>query len=179
MIEGSGSVSRMDDVFKDKKGHKKSQNSRVSCYFFLMIEGSGTGSRSVTDPACPKTSGSATLVSSSVVDPWHFDTDPNPRIRTTELQIWIRILLFRQWLTKCQKIRFFQSFRAYYFLKVHLHQSSKSQKKSQNSRNQGFSYFLCFSMKGSGSVSVQIMTDLGGSKPKDPTDPDPQDWFLA
>jgi hypothetical protein len=32
------------------------------------------------------------IFSSSVVDLWHFDTDPNPGIRTTELRI--PILLF-------------------------------------------------------------------------------------
>ncbi len=37
----------------------------------------------------------------SVVDPWHFGTDPNPRIRTKNM------------------------FFFFYFLKVHLHQSSK------------------------------------------------------
>ncbi len=37
-------------------------------------------------------------------------------------------------------------------------------KKSQNSRNQGFSYFFCLMMEGSGSrsLSVQIMTDSDG-----------------
>jgi hypothetical protein len=32
---------------------------------------------------------------------------------------------FRQWLSKCQKIRFFLRFFAFYFLNVHLRQSSK------------------------------------------------------
>jgi hypothetical protein len=38
-------------------------------------------------------------------------------------------------------------------LKVHLHHFSKikSQKKSQNSRNQGFSYYFCMMKEGSGS----------------------------
>jgi hypothetical protein len=38
-------------------------------------------------------------------------------------------------------------------LKVHLHHFSKikSQKESQNSRNQGFSYYFCMMMEGSGS----------------------------
>jgi hypothetical protein len=44
-----------------------------------------------------------------------------------------RSSLFRQWLASCQrKIRFFQSFFAFYFLKVHLHESSTT----TNSRNQ-------------------------------------------
>ncbi len=37
----------------------------------------------------------------SAVDPWHFGTDPDQRIRDTELRI--RILLFREWLTRCQQ----------------------------------------------------------------------------
>jgi hypothetical protein len=45
-------------------------------------------------------------------------------------------------------------FFAYYFLKVLLQHSSKikSHKKSENSRNKGFSYYFCLMMKGSGSV---------------------------
>ncbi len=44
-------------------------------------------------------------------DPYHCVTDPDPDPA-----------LFRQWLSRCgQKISFF----AYYFLKVHLHQTSK------------------------------------------------------
>ncbi len=41
---------------------------------------------------------------------------------------------------------------AYYFLKVLLHHFSKikSQKESQNSRNQGFSYYFCMILEGSG-----------------------------
>ncbi len=54
-----------------------------------------------------------------------------------------------------QKIIFFQSFFAYYFLKlrVHLHHFSKikGHKKSQNRRNQGFSFF-CMMIEGSRSL---------------------------
>jgi hypothetical protein len=44
-------------------------------------------------------------------------------------------------------------FSAYYFLKLHLHHFSKikSQKESQNGRNQGFSYYFCMMIEGSGS----------------------------
>ncbi len=65
------------------------------------------------------------MLRNSVVDPWHSGTDPDSS--TTDLPIWI--LLFLQWLTRCQlKKSFFQSFcqfGAHYFLKVHLHQSFK------------------------------------------------------
>jgi hypothetical protein len=57
-------------------------------------------------------------------------------------------------------------FSAYYFLKVHLHHFSKikSQKESQNSRNQGFSYYLCMMIEGSGSVPLTSGSDPGGPK---------------
>jgi hypothetical protein len=37
-------------------------------------------------------------------------------------------------------------------------------KKLDNRRNQGFSYYFCLMMKGSGSESVQMMTDPEGPK---------------
>ncbi len=60
---------------------------------------------------------------------------------------------FRHWSSRDhQKTNFFITFSAYYFLKVHLHHFSKmkSPKKSQNSRNQGFSYYFCLMIEGSG-----------------------------
>ncbi len=57
-----------------------------------------------------------------------------------------------------------------------------SQKKSQSSRNQDFSYYFCLVIKGSGSGSI-LLTNGSGSvsrrhKKTDPTDPDtdPQHW---
>jgi hypothetical protein len=59
-----------------------------------------------------------------------------------------------------KKLIFLSSFSSYYFLKVHLHHFSKTkvQKKSQNSRNQGFSYYFCLMIEVSGSnlFPVQI-----------------------
>ncbi len=55
-----------------------------------------------------------------------------------------------------QKTKFFNTiFSAYYFLKLNLHHFSKikSQIKSQNSRNQGFSQYFCTMIEGSGSGS--------------------------
>jgi hypothetical protein len=52
---------------------------------------------------------------------------------------------------------FKKKFFCYYFLKIHLHRFSKdkkskrSDKKSQNSRNQGCSYYFCLIIEGSGS----------------------------
>ncbi len=50
----------------------------------------------------------------------------------------------------------------------------KKSRSHKTVKNQGFSYFFCFMMKGSG--SVQIMTDPvpWGPKHADPTDPNPQ-----
>ena len=77
------------------------------------------------------------------------------RISDQLIQIRLRILIFSSLSFKTlPKNLFFLSFPAYYFLKVHLHHFSKikSQKKSQNSRNQGFSYYFCMMREGSGSV---------------------------
>jgi hypothetical protein len=62
-------------------------------------------------------------------------------------------------------------FSANYFLKVHLHHFSKikSQKESQNRRNQGFSYFFFMMIEGSGSGSIPLTSGSGsgsGTLPK-------------
>jgi hypothetical protein len=53
------------------------------------------------------------------------------------------------------KNKFKKNFVAYYFLKVHLHNFSKikcpKEVTKQNSRNQGFSYYFCLMIEGSGS----------------------------
>jgi hypothetical protein len=49
---------------------------------------------------------------------------------------------------------------------------------SQNRKNQGFSYYFCLMMEGSGSGTVQIVMDLDSGGPKEyPTDP--QHCYLA
>ncbi len=75
---------------------------------------------------------------------------------------------FRHWPSRCQQKpnSLTQFFSACYFLKVHLHHFSKikSQKESQNSRNQGFSYYFCVIIEGSGSESGSIpLTSGSGS----------------
>ncbi len=62
-----------------------------------------------------------------------------------------------------------KSFSAYYFLEVHLHHFSKIkvQKKSQNSRNQGFSYYFCLLIEGSGAAgSIPLSNGSGSGRPK-------------
>jgi hypothetical protein len=74
---------------------------------------------------------------------WLMDPDPDPAIFVIVLQ------------DASKKTNFLHNFSAYYFLKTHLHHFSKinSQKESQNSRNQGVSYYFCMMIEGSGSVS--------------------------
>jgi hypothetical protein len=78
---------------------------------------------------------------------------------------WIRILLFSS-LTfnmPAKNYFFITIFSAYYFLKLHLHHFSKinSQKESQNSRNQGFYYYFCMMIEGSGSESIPLTNGSG------------------
>ncbi len=87
--------------------------------------------------------------------------DPDPTIFVIDLQNVNKKLILKK-------------ISAYYFLKVHLHNFSKikSQKESQNSSNQGFSYYFCMMTEGSGSIPLTN----GGPKHVDP-DPDPQHYW--
>ncbi len=68
------------------------------------------------------------------------DSDPDPAIFVNDLQDAIKKLIWR--------------FFTFYFLKVHLlHFSKKGQKKSQNSKNQGFSYYFFLMIEESGAGS--------------------------
>jgi hypothetical protein len=67
-----------------------------------------------------------------------------------------------------------KKFSAYYLWTVHLHYFTKiksKKKKSQHKRNQGFSYYFCLMIEGSGSVRIRIQE---AQKHTDPTDRDPQ-----
>jgi hypothetical protein len=90
-----------------------------------------------------------------------FSTDSDP-YGTTDLQI--RVLIFSVADKIPTKNNLFFKFFAHYILKEHLHHFSqiKSKKKSQNSRNQGFSYFFCLLMEGS--IRSVKRTDPGGPK---------------
>jgi hypothetical protein len=84
---------------------------------------------------------------------------------------WIRILLFSSLTFKMPTKKNFSLniFSAYYFVKAHLHNflTIKSQIESQNSRNQGFSYYFCMMTEGSGSGSIPL-TDGSGSGTRRP-----------
>jgi hypothetical protein len=65
---------------------------------------------------------------------------------------------------------FFPKFSAYYFLKVRLHHflrvksHKKVIKKSQNSRNQGCSYYFCLMKEGSGAGSRSVPVTNGSKR---------------
>ena len=82
--------------------------------------------------------------------------DPDPAIFGINLQ------------DASKKTNFNTIFSAYYFLKLHLHNFSKikSQKGSQNSRNQGFSYYYCMMIEKSGSGSIPLTSGSGSGRPK-------------
>jgi hypothetical protein len=71
-----------------------------------------------------------------------------------------------------KKLIFNLIFSAYYFLKVHLHlfPKIKSQKESQNSMSQGFSYYFCMMIEGSRSGSesgpIPLTNGSGSGRPK-------------
>ncbi len=86
------------------------------------------------------------------------DSDPDPAVFVIDLQ------------DASIKLIFNTIFSTYFFLKLHLHHFSKikSQKESQNSRNQGFSYYFCMIIEGSGagSRSGYIPLTSGSGRPK-------------
>jgi hypothetical protein len=79
------------------------------------------------------------------------DPDPDPAIFVIDLQ------------DASKKLIFNTIFSTYYFLKVHLHHFSKikSQKESQNRRNQGFSSYFCMMIEGAGSGSIHLTSGSG------------------
>ncbi len=98
----------------------------------------------------------------SVADPWHFGVDPDPDPCPWRMDPDPAIFVI-DLQDASKKLIFNKNFLAYYFLKLHLHHfyflklhlhhfsKIKSQKVSQKSRNQGFSYYFCMMIEGSGS----------------------------
>ncbi len=81
----------------------------------------------------------------SVGNPWHFGTDPDPRIRTSDerirMQIWDAQKHTVLWIQIQMRIR---------------NTGKKIIKMSQNRSNQGLSYYFCLMMEGSGDGSVLV-----------------------
>ncbi len=105
----------------------------------------------------------ASLTVLGIHDILGWNPDPDPRIHAFDPDPAIFVIDLQD----ASKNLFFNTiFSAYYFLKLHLHHFSKikSQKESQNSRNQGFSYYFCMMIDGSG--SIPLTSGSGFGKPK-------------
>ncbi len=110
-------------------------------------------------PTLRQCSGSMTFwggSESGSADPCFWLMDLDPAIFVIDLQ------------DASKKLIYNTIFSAYYFLKVHLHHFSKikSQKESQNRWNQGFSYYFCIMIEGSGSGSISLTSGSGSERPK-------------
>ncbi len=96
------------------------------------------------------------------------DPDPDPRIHASDL--WIRILLFSSLTFKMPtKTIFVKTFSCLLLFEgtfLHSFPKIKSQKESQNSRNQGFSYYFCMMTEGSGSIPLTAGSGSGSRRPK-------------
>ncbi len=90
------------------------------------------------------------------------------RIHEILVRILMRIQLFSSVIFKNSTKKNFSKFFVSYFLKVHFHHFPRMKviKKSLNSRNQNFSYYFCFMIKGSGSISLTNGSKCGLGMPK-------------
>jgi hypothetical protein len=99
------------------------------------------------------------FVPSSVV--WHFGTDPDPGIRTTDLRI---VIFCQRPSTHQQKIIFFPSFLLIrYFLKVKLKHSSKIKKVLTMSQNRKKSRFFLLFLLFDGRIRIRNRANSDGS----------------
>ncbi len=110
----------------------------------------------------------------SVADPWHFGVDPDRSMHLTNVSgcgygSGCGSFYFHHWPSRCQqttnkkKVFLHITFWRYFYI---IFQRLKVKKKSQNSRNKGFSYYLCLMIEGSGSGSEAgsiLLTDGSGS----------------
>ncbi len=94
----------------------------------------------------------------SVADPWHFGVDPDPEIHASRLMdpdLDADPAFFIIHLQDANKV-----FLQITFFKVHF-SKIKSKKKSQHSRNQGFSYYFCLMIEGYGAGSIPLTNGSG------------------
>ncbi len=86
------------------------------------------------------------------------------------MTFWCGSWHFRHWLSRGQQKTniFKKSCSAYYFLKVYLNHFSKinHQKEVTKQLNQGFSYYFCLMIEGSGSGSIPLTNRSGSRRPK-------------
>ncbi len=119
----------------------------------------------------------------SARDPAFFRQWPSRRqlavLRIHDILVWMRIrgsmpltngsgsFYFHHWPSRCQqKTNFFTKFFCILLLEgtFTLFFKDKKSKKSQNSRNQGFSYYFCMMIEGSGSIT--LTNGYGSRRPK-------------
>ncbi len=77
---------------------------------------------------------------------------------------------FRHWPSRCQQkthflTQFFLLITFWRYIYI-IFSKIKSRKESQNSRNQGFSYYFCMMIEGSGSGSIPLTNGSGSGRPK-------------
>ncbi len=99
---------------------------------------------------------------SSVLDPWHIGTDPDPYRWLTDPAQDPDPVFFRQWLTRCQqKINISSKFFAPFIFE---HQCTLKSKnffyKNSTGSNQGFSYFLLINRR----IRIRIRPNNDGSE---------------
>ncbi len=102
----------------------------------------------------------------SVVDPWHFGTEPDPRIRTTDLWIRIRILLFSSVAFKMptKKLVFFLGFLLMTFWRNCTCTSVFKDIKSWRShKTVGIKVFLTFLLD-DGRIRIRTNNDVSGPR---------------
>ncbi len=106
-------------------------------------------------------------LSTSIVDPWHFGTDTDLQIHATDLRIGIWILLWILiWILLFTSVTFKMPTKnnfllTYYFLKVHLHYSSKIER-HKVTKKQKLRFFLLFLLD-DGSIRIRTINDGSGS----------------
>ncbi len=107
-----------------------------------VVSVSSQGAGFAPSPAQHKRSQITCRFLTSVPNPWHFGTDSDPWIRTSDKRMQLKILLFFSSVTikmptknKFFRLLLFEGTFLSFFTATVI-------KKSQNSRNQGFSYFF-------------------------------------
>ncbi len=110
-----------------------------------------------------------TNVLTSVPDTWHFGVDPDPQIHASvriRMRIWILLFSLLTFKTPTKN-----EFKNKKFCSLHFEGTftsffkDKKPKKSQNSRNQGFFYFFCLMIEGSGSGSIHLTNGSWSGRP--------------
>ncbi len=105
------------------------------------------------------------VLGTCVPDSWHFHTDPDPGIRTSNQRSGSGSCSFRQWPPKLNKNSLLISVFANYYLNVYIYITWKIKKAQEviKLKKSRFSYYFCLMIEGSGSGSVPL-TNRSGSE---------------